>query len=76
MRFKCINPDCQAEHTVQSYNIKATNSGGIRMVDDSGDPVDICRECNSKCEEIRVFKGFATMRGGKDSGNGGKSNAR
>jgi len=75
MRFQCTNTDCGNEHAVDSYTM-SVRDGEVRYKNGSDDLIDLCPQCGSRCKEIRVFKGFATMRGGVDTGNGGKSNAR
>ena len=73
MIFKCHNCGLTREEDQTKMVVR----DGIRYTTADGkDYLDECPKCLSRCEAASTKEGLATRRGGVDSGNGGKSNAR
>ena len=74
MTFTCPNCGSVRQETTTRTLVR---NGELREMDALGATyLDECQECGTRCKKTSDYEGMATRRGGCDTGNGGKSNAR
>ena len=67
--FKCTC--CGHEHSFEGVTTIRVRGSRVRLFDDSENPVDICPECGSICEEIKTNKGLCVSWAKTDNGTVG-----